>query len=113
MTHSYTKADRQRDFVSIVIPLGVCTSAHSEDQKECQQYFNPYRLCRGHTGAWDCRSQGSAFLVRCDVFQYRWASDTLLRIERYLIILIEKCKFAACLRFSTLQQNGFVCIKTV
>lgn len=70
MAHSYAKANRKRYFVSIVIPLRVCTSAHSEDQKECQQYFNPHRLSRGHTGAWDCRTQGSAFLVRCDVFQY-------------------------------------------
>jgi len=97
MAHSYAKANRKRYFVSIVIPLRVCTSAHSEDQKECQQYFNPHRLCRGHTGAWDCRTQGSAFLVRCDIFQYCWASNTLLRIERCEYYFIGQCEFVACL----------------
>lgn len=97
MAHSHAKANRQRDFISIVIPLGVCSSAHSEDQKECQQYFNPHCLCRGHAGAWDSRTQCPAFLFRCDVFQYCWASDTLWRIERYDIIVFGQCEFAACL----------------
>lgn len=116
MAHSHAKANRQRDFISIVIPLGVCSSAHSEDQKECQQYFNPHCLCRGHAGAWDSRTQCPAFLFRCDVFQYCWASDTLWRIERYDIIVFGQCEFAACLiywGFSSLLHNRFACTTTV